>query len=507
MSEPRVIDALTQAHIDRFLAGKKEWNVWAEKKLAEKAAFEAAGIWQVKKGFDDQDRFRTLSDDREVQGWLDETYVDFCDLHFFAEQASEAKSKDAEESVAPETSSVKPILVPGLTINYNGFIFPSGAGFSRATFEGRAGFDGATFKGWAGFSQVDFLQHVNFGHAKFEKEANFEAIEAKRAFNLAGVRFGAAVPNFSQAHFTEAPRLDHIEVRPAPEVKFWTPEVRKLISALHKKKDLDKYPRLKRWRTRFLLRNLVRDQHQAALLRHANARFDNAHERDEADQIEGNSNDEAYYRALKRLAIQAHDHDNEMSFFAGEMRARRHVLDFPGPFKKGFASCIRYWAGVLYEITSDFGRSLWRPFAWWMALFLLSASLYHSNAAPKALELCQQRSFAAEQTGGTALSPGSAALIITAKNSLLFLGGDRTEKLKRAYGCLYGASPLYHKIYYKNLDRDQTGVLQSQISPRKFNLAPNVPGIVSFFGVINAVLSLIFIFLFLLAVRNQFKIK
>jgi hypothetical protein len=39
------------------------------------------------------------------------------------------------------------------------------------------------------------------------------------------------------------------------------------------------------------------------------------------------------------------------------------------------------------------------------------------------------------------------------------------------------------------------------------HLAPNVPWVVSLLGIIHSVLSLSLIFLLLLAIRNQFKIK
>ena len=198
-----------------------------------------------------------------------------------------------------------------------------------------------------------------------------------------------------------------------------------------------------------------------------------------------------------------------MKFFAGEIRSRRHITDFFFPWKKGIASSARYWAGVAYELFSDFGRSLLRPIALWAVLFLLFTNVYYTGANTKALQLCRdnQQKLASSLTPELT-TPWSAAATITAKNSLLFISTDRTEKLKRAYTCLYGASPLYNKSYYGQYQITKSG---DQVGKNKkeerVRLAPNVPGWVSFWGVINSITSLALTFLLLLAIRNQFKIK
>ena len=52
-----------------------------------------------------------------------------------------------------------------------------------------------------------------FHNAQFKGEADFNAVAGKRAFSMAGARF-QRVPDFIQAHFEEAPRLDNVQVEP-----------------------------------------------------------------------------------------------------------------------------------------------------------------------------------------------------------------------------------------------------------------------------------------------------
>lgn len=66
------------------------------------------------------------------------------------------------------------------------------------------------------------------------------------------------------------------------------------------------------------------------------------------------------YRRLKELAVAARDHDREQRFFARELKAKR------GHETRGLALVSSY----LYELASDFGRSLWRPkFGFFAVLF------------------------------------------------------------------------------------------------------------------------------------------
>ncbi|CAN0499280.1 unnamed protein product, partial [Discosporangium mesarthrocarpum] len=63
------------------------------------------------------------------------------------------------------------------------------------------------------------------------------------------------------------------------------------------------------------------------------------------------STDADKFRRLKELAVQARDHEREQDFFAKELKAKRFYET------TGLSLIPSY----LYEWTSDFGRSLWRP--------------------------------------------------------------------------------------------------------------------------------------------------
>jgi hypothetical protein len=309
--------------------------------------------------------------------------VDIIDCHFFKEVNFEeaAFRKDAVFNVS---------------------CFYNEAKFLTSDFHAFVDFTSVRFNGNANFKHASFESHADYSNVMFHKKVNFEAAFVNRSLNLAGAKFFSNVPNISQTNFLECPRLDHIEVLPAPKIKspfswqryFWQEKHLDYLSRLTYRLS-GEYPKYI-WN-----------------------KFTNT--RREPDE-------EAQYRALKRLAIQAHDHENEMKFFAGEIRARRHITDFMWPWKKGIASSARYWAGVFYEAVSDFGRSFIRPIAYWCITFFIFANLTLSGAGLEDKTKCHN----------SQLSPKEAAYTIGLKNSLLILGLTKTIIVKQAELCLYG---------------------------------------------------------------------
>ncbi len=87
----------------------------------------------------------------------------------------------------------------------------------------------------------------------------------------------------------------------------------------------------------------------------------------------GERDDIAKYRALKRMAIKGADYDREQMFSKGELRSRRFHEDHI--FSPGF------WLGLLYDLVSDCGLSIFRPFAVWAATVFGFAWLYQTRAA------------------------------------------------------------------------------------------------------------------------------
>ena len=119
----------------------------------------------------------------------------------------------------------------------------------------------------------------------------------------------------------------------------------------------------------------------------------------------------ARWRALKRLAIQGHDTDRELAFFSGEVRSARFAGDWPLPWPiwkaDVWAGFLRFWAGLLYQAFSNFGRSLLRPLLAWFLCIVIFAAFYLSQTDVMQRDLAlQEVSYfsAAAQTGRYAMS-------------------------------------------------------------------------------------------------------
>jgi uncharacterized protein YjbI with pentapeptide repeats len=351
--------------------------------------------------------------------------------------------------------------------------FEKFAGFSGATFEGRAWFDCAafggdarfdctTFQGVAGFDSTEFQGSTKFDDCRFESAVSFRATASKSNFVAAGAQF-QKVPDFSQATFSEAPRFDNTHICRAEPQGGWH-----------------------------------------------NILFAYRYGRDDA----------ARYRALKALAIRGHDHQSELNFFAGEIVSRRGIEDFAFPHPRDgkiWPGGVRYWAGQAYETLSDFGRSMLRPLFWWIALMGMYAVGYLSQyfvagrnstgvgglveaylwtgiwllnklsfgAFPAPAELaCNSTNALVE---ASRMEPLGAAGYVAARRALILNTGDDNDKLSMAYACLYGD--------------------YSEQMPNSFRVIPHIPDAVSALAIMQSLLSAALIFLFLLAVRNQFRIK
>ena len=96
------------------------------------------------------------------------------------------------------------------------------------------------------------------------------------------------------------------------------------------------------------------------------------------------------------------------------------------------------------------------------------------------------------------ITPLTSAVTLAVKNALLFLGGISIERSRQATMCLYGrwdevtgeTITLAHKIDVN----------------REYQFEPLIPWYISTLGSVQTLLSIILFFLFLLAVRNHFKI-
>ena len=221
----------------------------------------------------------------------------------------------------------------------------------------------------------------------------------------------------------------------------------------------------------------------------------------------------AAYRALRRIAIQGHDYDQEGKAFKGEVRSKRWTEH--KPWHAGF------WWGVLYDFFSDFGRSLWRPALAWALLIPLFAAYFLAQSGAVAergglLATAKQYARAAwsgpppycypgtppkpdapkdqrpdqvetgfsglvEETRGRT-SPVNEAFSIAYHNALVVLDNNG-DSAHRAFGCLYGV--------------ERYGGNPVAFVPRGVAIASGA----------QKLLSAAFIFLFGLALRNLLKVK
>jgi len=169
----------------------------------------------------------------------------------------------------------------------------------------------------------------------------------------------------------------------------------------------------------------------------------------------------AQYRAIRRMAIQGADYEREQMAYKGELRARRWTVDkfwHPG-----------LWLGIFYDGVADCGRSIVRPAFFWLASIAVFAAFYWQRAAAAIETRCAE-------AGG----PLVQALYLSVKNALVIFGGTRDARVNQAYLCLYDGTPEQ----------------------------PHIPATVTFVETLAQIpVSATLIFLFLLAVKNRFKIK
>jgi uncharacterized protein YjbI with pentapeptide repeats len=498
-----------------FVRGKDAWNLWAHEMLSQRETLEKAKQWTAEREQSSGGELRGVND--PTRAWITAATADF-------------SSRDAPH-VFKKTADFRKWYFPGIVefvdavfegdalfddaiflgdAWFNGAVFSGEGTFKGTTFSdcllkravlahqkalkstpdvGYAWFAGATFSRYARFSEAKFQRNVGFDRvfftsnawfqsahfsynawfreatyggntsyqkAVFERPPRFSAIHSERAFSLAKATFHG-VPDFVQAHFAEAPRLDDSNL-----------------------------------------------QHK----------LDQAREGDLS----------ARYRALKRLAIQGHDHAREQDFFAGEIKSARFVTDWPLAWRvwnrTAWAGVARFWFGWLYQLTSDFGRSVVRPFAIWFVIIIIAAGYFlgqtqqitEERAAKSAtgmaekLKVYAQTSLAGWLRNQPCVAPtvpnikpeqfvsgltesvrkqtsaATEALYLALRNSAVILDGG-ADATHRTFGCLYGV---------ERYGDDPVAI---------------VPSNVAFASSLQKVLSALMIFLFGLAVRNMLRMK
>ena len=514
--EAERVDALAagKSEAEAHEAAKACWNCWVEPLLAERRRMESEGSWASKqsdwlerakvdftfclflnKGAATEERQKEIWADLEMKpvpidspsalfygltfpGDADFSNAVFTGTAYFATVAfagrvifnnatfthasfwSTAFARDAnfKHAVFAGNASFSNVAFTG-TANFENVTLEGTTYFDCTTFSGNVFFNKAKFGARTDFRLATLKQAVQFDDAVFEGEADFNGVRSERAFSMAGTTF-KMVPDFIQAHFEEAPRLDNMQVaRPLG--------------------------------------------------------LDLLSERQARDIC-------ARWRALKRLATQANDTDRELEFNAREIRAELSMSHWLIPVRlldgKKWLEAVRSCFGWLYGFFSDYGRSLFRPFLAWAIGIALFAAFYLSQTEDmrRQLEL-QDVSYvlAAGEAGSYALShfvpcfalgekpadpnqtrvdglsekvrsqtnARAEALNLAFRNAFVVLDGGN-DASHRMYGCLYGLE------LYGGQDA-----------------VPIVPRAVSAASAIQKLISGVLIFLFGLALRNMLKVK
>ena len=164
----------------------------------------------------------------------------------------------------------------------------------------------------------------------------------------------------------------------------------------------------------------------------------------------------AKYRALRRMAIQGADYEREQMAYKGDSRrAGRDKwwhpdMDWP----------VLRWRGGLRALHV-------RPFLFWAASIVMFAAFYWQRAGGGWRRAAPR-------------GPLVQALFLSVKNALVIFGGTRDARVNQAYLCLYNGSAEQ----------------------------PHIPPSVTFVETLAQIpVSATLIFLFLLAVKNRFKIS
>ena len=282
--------------------------------------------------------------------------------------------------------------------------------FVSAAFKGNTSFSFSTFSGDVDFSQSIFENRATFARIYCQYDANFSGIQSRSLFLVVHAKF-LRVPNLAQASFVEPPPLHSIQIEPS------------------RSRSLSQFIK-KAWK--------------------------------------GEQGQEARWRTLKRLALQAHDHIREQKYHAQEIRTRRGTTDriWQAP----------YWFGIFFQIFSDFGQSIARPLWSWFFGIILSAIGY-----------CHLHHYHATGTSWPVRWFETPSEIWTAALGLALHRG------LPAVSSLGNRLPDYHAVLY------DVGSKWSQAS-----FSPSGEALLA---QVQVLFSTAMIFLFLLALRNRFRMK
>ncbi|MEZ5908985.1 MAG: pentapeptide repeat-containing protein [Hyphomicrobiaceae bacterium] len=383
---------------------------------------------------------------------------------------------------------------------FGGTTFKRRVWFYAATFSGDGRFEKTTLEGEAGFQKATFSRDARFDNSLFKGHVWFENATFSGGTFLTRITF-LGVAWFLQARFDGYTIFD--DARFEREARF---------TAM-------------RGESYFSLRGAtflqVPDFEQAHF---AEAPRLDVLRIEPAKQI-GDGDTTARWRALKRLAVQGHDHEREQRFFAEELKSLRGSTDWALPrplnlFRSDaplWQNGTRYWFGRLYQAFSDFGRSIVRPLAWlavFTGLFTWAYLSAHMAARQPAYPSGATAWLARALGHAVTARAGGLLPVVAAPRPLACLAGPE-DPLGEAFSLALGKATLvggltagekqaqtYACLFGLHIER---GKAQPRHLPDQFT--PVIPTWVVALGLLQTVLSAALIFLALLAVRNHFRIR
>lgn len=404
---------------------KNIWNAWAKSVLEARRALEACGQFRTK-SYDGYHGFvapETFGDSAATIEWMQAALTNFNNFVFeyrpnfggfifpgpalFGDSARYIRAATVREPTVFKAGCRFSKAIFHMDAVFDWSEFNQSAVFRDAEFHGVARFGQCYFKGSAYFYRAEFEDEVWLGQCKFSGFTTFSQAEFKRVVSFNAARCEGAF-QLSGAKFVKLPDFVQTSFAEAPRL------------------DNVALPAI--------------------------AFFPGL-------SLAGALDEQAKLRAIRRLAIAGNDYENESLAFRGEVRSRRLAIDKPWH--------AAFWLGALYDMLSDFGRSIMRPFYFWLLSTATFAAIYLANSGKLA-----DYAASCAKPGADGTPQWLNALTLSAKNALVFAGTDR--KIEQPYACLYDSA---------------------------------VPVTDTFIQMGQTVCSAILIFLFLLAVRNRFKIK
>jgi uncharacterized protein YjbI with pentapeptide repeats len=466
-------------------AAKVHWNAWARRLLAERRAIEADGHWDVEKIQGGE--LKPKNDATRV--WMQKASVIFSSCYFLVKEVEKTENSHEEECNRNEDRGlhVEEIRIGAAPINFEGFIFPDTVQFEGAIFSSYVRFNSATFSGRVFFYNTQFFETARFDNATFSTGTSFE-----RATFFKDARFNSTTfigaSSFYSATFTE----DALFIRAKFSNHTWFNSTTFIGCARFSDaifsggtsfknatfRDAASYSKAKFLRDANFKGIKVERSLDLTAASFAEVPAFNQADFKQAPDLDyvkfplpafwiGSDETELppKYRAIRRMAIQGADYEREQMAFKGELRSRRGTTD------KWWL--LGTWLGMFYDGVADCGRSFVRPLLIWFASVLTFAILYLRTTVDYGSE-GWSRCIAEDGV------PILKALYLSGRNALVLFSGARDVRISQAYKCLFGGT----------------------------DAQPRIPDSISFLeSFVQIPLSATLIFLFLLAVKNRFRVK